>query len=157
MPRSYSVSFEKVSVSAVQDLVQIAGAAGKTLKIKSVNVADVDATAPTTNQQLALRCRFLPATVTNGSGGATPTPRPFDPGDPAASFTALTNNTTKATTSGTATILREDGCNVYAGYTYPFPTPPIIGPSESFVFELITAPATTLTLSGTVEVEETGG
>lgn len=156
MARRYAVTFEKVTVTAVQDLVQIIGAAGKIVRIIEVSVSDVDSTLPTA-QMMALRCRFLPATVTNGSGGSSPTPRPFDPGDAAASLTAKANSTTPATTNATAVVLREDGAHLYAGYSYPFPSPPIIGPSESFVFELITAPSTTWVMSGTVTVEEIGG
>lgn len=156
MARRYNVSFEKVTVSAVQDLVTILGAAGKMCRIIEVSVADVDATAPT-NTNLALRVRYLPATVTAGSGGSTPTPAKMDPGDAAASFTAHANDTVKSTTSGTAIILREDGANVFGGYSYMFPSPPVVGPSEAVVFELITAPSASLTLSGNVLVEEIGG
>lgn len=160
MPREYVVTFEKVSVTAVQDFFQIKGASGKILRIKEVTITDVDQTLPT-NQQMALRMRFLPATVTDGSGGSTPTPQKTDPGDAAASFTALANNTSKATTNGTAVTIREDGANLYAGYSYAWPPAdrPVIGPSESFVAELLTAPvsAGTWVMSGTVTVEEMGG
>ena len=156
MPRTYSVTFEEVACTAAQDLVQIIGAAGKTLRILRQYVAMTD-TSPPTNQQFAIRSRFLPATVTNGSGGSSPTPRPFDPGDASASFTAKANSTTPATTNGTAAILEENGCNSFAGYDYMFPRPPIIGPSESFVFELLAAPSGTPHLSGGVIVEEMGG
>lgn len=156
MPRTYSVKFEAVTVSAAQDLFQIIGASGKTLKIRRVAVADIDTTLPTA-QMMELRCRFLPATVTNGSGGSAPTPEPFDPGDAAASFTAKANSTTKATTNSTAVVLEENGCHIYAGWDYSFPFPPTIGPSESFVFELLSSLSGTCTLSGTCVVEETGG
>ena len=156
MPRTYSVTFEEVACTAAQDLVQIKGAAGKMLRILRQYVALTD-TSPPTNQQFALRSRFLPATVSDGSGGTTPTPRPFDPGDAAASFTALANSTSKATTNGTATILEENGANSFAGYDYMFPRPPVIGPSESFVFELLAATTGTPHLSGGVIVEEMGG
>jgi hypothetical protein len=156
MPREYSVTFEQVSVAAAQDLVQIEGASGKMLRIKRIYVASSDTTAPA-NQQLALRARFLPATVTNGSGGSSATPRPFDPGDPSASFSALINNTTKATTGGTALVLEDNACNIFAGYDYMFPYPPDIGPSESFVFELLSTVTGTVHLSGGVVVEEIGG
>lgn len=156
MPRTYAVSFEEVAATAAQDLVQVNGAAGKMLKILSVAVAMAD-TSPPVNQQFAIRCRFLPATVTNGSGGSSPTPQPFDPGDAAASFTAKANNTSKATTSGTAAILLEDSSNSFAGYLYTFPRPPLVGPSEGFVFELLNAPIGSPHLSGTVLVEEQGG
>ncbi len=156
MPRAYSVTFEQVSVAAPQDLLQIKGASGKILRILRVWVGSTDTTIPT-SQQIATRCRFLPATVTDGSGGSTPTPRPFDPGDAAASFTALANSTSKATTNGTATVLDEHGDHVYAGYDYMFPKPPVIGPSESFVFELLSTVSGTVHLSGGAVVEELGG
>jgi hypothetical protein len=156
MPRTYAVSFEQVACSQAQDLVQITGAAGKILRILSVAATMADQSPPT-NQQIALRGRFLPATVTNGSGGSSPTPQPYDPGDAAASFTAKANSTTKATTNGTASVLLEDACNAFGGYLYMFPRPPVVGPSEAFVFELLNAPNGTMHISGTVVVEETGG
>jgi hypothetical protein len=156
MPRTYSVTSEEVAASAAQDLIQVNGAAGKMLRILSVAMAMTDQSPPT-NQQFGLRCRFLPATVSNGSGGSSPTPQPFDPGDAAASFTAKANSTSKATTSGTASILLEDGANAFAGYLYTFPRPPVIGPSEAFVFELLNAPNGSPHLSSYVVVEEMGG
>lgn len=156
MPRRYAVSFEQVAATGPQDLLQINGAAGKILRIISVSVAMAD-TSPPTNQQFGLRARFLPATVSGGSGGSTPTPQPYDPGDAAASFTAKANNTSKATTSGTASILLEDACNSFAGYQYMFPAPPTIGPSEAFVWELLSTPVGSPHLSGTAIVEEMGG
>lgn len=155
MPREYSVSFEKVSITAVQDLVTILGATGKMCRVKRCTIIDVESTAPT-NEQLALRFRILPATVSAGSGGSMPTPRPFDPGDAAATFTAHANDTSKTTTSGTAEIVEEGGCNVFGGYDYFFPYPPLIGPTSAGVFELITAPSVTIICSGTVVVEEMG-
>lgn len=156
MPRTYSVSFENISMASAQDLLQIKGATGKMLRILRIWWGATDTTAPT-NQQISLRARFLPAAVTDGSGGSTPTPRPMDPGDAAASFTALANDTTKATTSGTAAILEENGVNVFSGYDYMFPRPPVVGPSESFVFELLSTVTGTLHASGGAIVEEIGG
>jgi len=156
MARTYAVTFEQIAVSSPQDLLEIKGATGKMLRILRAFVAATDTTAPT-NQQLSLRARFLPATVSDGSGGGTPTPRPMDPGDAAASFTALSNNTSKATTSGTAAILEENACNVFSGYDYMFPRPPVVGPSEAFVFELLSTVTGTVHLSGGCIVEEMGG
>ena len=156
MARTYAVTFEQISVSSPQDLVQVKGAAGKMLRILRIFTSATDTTAPT-NQQLSLRARFLPATVTDGSGGSTDTPRPMDPGDASASFTALINNTTKATTNGTAAVVEENACNVFSGYDYMFPRPPVVGPSESFVFELLSTVSGTVHLSGGVLVEEMGG
>jgi hypothetical protein len=154
--RTYKVTFEGVAVSAPQDLVQINGASGKMLKILRQWASATDTTLPTA-QMLQIRSRFLPATVTNGSGGSSPTPQKTDAGDANASFTALANNTSKATTSGTASILEENGCHVFSGYDVTFVRPPVVGPSESFVFELLSTPSGTLHLSGGIEVEEIGG
>lgn len=156
MARVYRIMFEDVAVSAVQDLLQIKGAAGKMVRIKRWWWGATDTTAPT-NQQIKTRCRFLPATVTDGSGGTTPTVSKNDPGDASASLTALANNTVKATTSGTAIVLDEGGDNVFSGRDIMATNPPVIGPSESFVFELLSTPTGTLHLSGGVEVEEMGG
>jgi len=154
MGRMYSVSFTAVSVTAAQDLIGIYGAAGKMCRPRRVSVNIAASTLPTA-VGLELRCRFLPATVTAGSGGTAPTPQKLDPGDAAASFTARANDTTPATTSGTAAVLESNGCHIFAGYDYRFSFPPNIGPSEAFVFELLNT--VTATLSGTVIVEELGG
>lgn len=154
--RIYSVVFNEVTVSVAQDLFQIKGATGKMLRIRRVSINAAATTVPTA-QGFSLRCRFLPATVTDGSGGSTPTPQPMDPGTSAASFTALANSTTKATTSGTAKILESNGCHISAGYDYQFPEPPTVGPSESFVFEMLNTPTGTVVVSGTALVEEIGG
>jgi len=106
---------------------------------------------------LETRCRFLPATVTNGSGGSTPTISKVDPGDSAASFTVLANNTTKATSSGTAIVADESGDHIYSGYDNTFAVRSPIGPNEAFVFELLSTVSGTVHLSGGVTVEEIGG
>lgn len=158
MPRTYKVTFENVAVSAAQDLVQIKGAAGKILKIKRVSVGATNTTLVTA-QGLQIRCRFLPATVTDGSGGTVPTPQKMDPGDAAASFTTLVNNTSKASTSATPVVLEEAGVHIFAGHdlTFPVGTEPVVGPSESFVYELLSTVTGSTNMSGSVTVEEAGG
>jgi hypothetical protein len=155
MGRRYQVSTEGVLVAAAQDLAQIIGASGKILRIRRVHVGATDTTEPTA-QQLELRCQFLTG-VTNGSGGSSPTPRPFDAGDAAASFTAKANSTTPAT--GTAVTLEEWGCHIANGWTWVWPDAetPIVGPSESFVFGLLSTVSGTVHLSMSVTVEELGG
>lgn len=155
MPRIYNVTFSGVTVTAAQDLVQVKGATGKTLRILTQWVGATDTTAPT-NQQLQLRSRVLPATVTDGSGGSTPTPAKDDQGDAAATFTALANSTTRATTSGTAAVVLEKGENILGGHDYAFTKPPTVAAGQSFVFELLSTVSGTVHLSGGVTVEEVG-
>ncbi len=158
MGRIYTISTLNVAVSAAQDLVQVIGAAGKMVKLRRVSVGATDTTLPTA-QMMELRCRFLPATVTNGSGGTSPTAEPVDTGDAAASVTAKANSTTPATTSATAVLLQAWGVHIYAGldYTFPAASQPTCGPSESVTFELLSTLSGTCHLSTTVEVEEIGG
>jgi hypothetical protein len=156
MPRSYVVGSENILVAAAQDLLQIKGASGKMLDILRVWCGCTDTTLVTA-QGMRFRCRYLPATVTDGSGGSTSTPRPTDPGDAAASFTCLTNNTTPATTSGTAAVLNTEGDHAFSGINLPFKNPPQVGPSESFTFELLSTVSGTVHLSSGAEVTERGG
>lgn len=155
MGRKYRVTFVGVAVSAAQDLVQITGATGKMMRILRHWVGCTD-TSVATGQMISLRARFLPATVTVGAAGTTGiTPSKNDPGDAAcSSSTCATNNTTQATTSGTAIITYSNGCHLYQGDNWRYDEPPVVGPSEGFVFELLSTVSGTVHLSGGVEIEE---
>jgi len=157
MGRVYKVTFSGVLVSAAQDLVQIKNGSGsnKVLRIlkRWVNATD---TVLVTGQSIQIRERRLPATVTDGSGGSSATPQPADGGDPAATFTAAVNNTTKATTTGTPSVIFEDGCHIFNGFDDTHDEPPTIAPGQSYVFELLSTVAGTVHLSGGVGVEEIG-
>lgn len=155
MPRTYTVSFENVVISAAQDLIQIKGASNKVLRVKRLWLGMTSTTLQTA-QGLRLRVRQLPATVTDGSGGSTPTPQLLSPGDAAASFTALVNNTTPATTSGTAHVLYDRGVHNYSGDDLVFAVPPEVIPSTSIVYELLSTVLGTCAFSGGAEVEEYG-
>jgi len=155
MPRTYYVAFENVAISAAQDLVSIKGSSGKTCKLKRIVLGATD-TSLQIAQSLRIRCRYFPATMTQGSGGSTPTPSPADPGDAAASFTAHTNDTTQATDSGTAVNIPCVGVHNYAGIDMSFPDAPVAGLNEGFTFELLSTVSGTCHFSGSAVVEETG-
>lgn len=156
--RIYKSTFENVTVTVAQDLIQLTGAAGKMLFVRRIWVGNTNTTLSTA-QMLSLRYRFLPATVTAGSGGSTPAIAKTDPGDAAASGVVLANNTTKATTSGTAQEYEANACHIYAGWDYTFPSDAriAIGPSEAFTFELLSTVSGTVALSGGIEFGEVGG
>ncbi len=158
MGRKYRVTFVGVAVSAAQDLILITGATGKMMKILRHWVGCTD-TVLATGQGLQLRARFLPATVSVGSGGSTGvTPSKNDPGDAAcSSSTCGANNTSKTSTNGTAITLYENGVHLYQGDNWRYDEPPVVGPSEAYVFELLSTVSGTVHLSGGVEIEEMGG
>jgi len=157
MSRIYKVTFENVAVSAAQDLVQIKNnTTTKVLRILRRWVGATDTTIPT-GQMLRLRERILGATVSDGSGGSTPTPAKTDVGDAAASFSALCNNTTPATTNGSSYVQYATGAHIFNGFDDIHDEPPVLINGESYVFELLSTVTGTVHLSGGVEVEELGG
>lgn len=151
--RIYTVGFNNVTLSAAQDLICIYAGASKIFAILSINIGQVTATA-VANQRI--RIRYLPTTVTAGSGGSAGTIKPIVPGDAAATITARINDTTQATTSGTAVDLWDDQWNVINGMLFvpPIPSRPMVcGLSGAITLSLDTAPAS-LVASGSITVEE---
>lgn len=152
--RQYSVVSNNVSVSAVQDLVSVTAGATKILGIVSVDIGQVTAT---TVGNLEVTLKYLPSTVTAGSGGASATVSPLNPSDAAATATARKNDTSQATTSGTAITLWSGVWNVINNLTWQ-PTSairlPIIGLSGAFVVSLNTAPGSAMTVNCSVVFEE---
>lgn len=155
MGRIYTVSFKNVTISAAQDLISLKGSTGKVCRARRAWLSMNDTTLQTA-QGLRLNIKYASATITLGSGGSAPTPRPLDPGDSAASFTARANDTTPATTSGAFTDLNPDGGHNYGGFNLSFRDGPVFGLNEGIVFELLSTVSGTCNYSGGVEVEEMG-
>ncbi len=147
--RVYSVSFEEISISAVQDLFQVIAAAGKPIRIIGFVLGQ---RTLTTTENLGI---LIHRGTTNGSGGGSPTPAPLNPSDSAAAFTAETNNTTQATEG---TILHGATWNVVGPFIW-LPPPEMwidaTGGGE-IVVELQTAPSGAMTAYGTLYVMEAG-
>jgi hypothetical protein len=152
--RLYQLGFSNVTVSAVQDLFLLLAGASKIVAIQSVSLGQVTNTAV---QNLRVRGRYLPTTVTNGSGGSAGTIGRTNPSDAAATATARTNDTTQASTSGTAVDIFDDVWNTVNGFLWLPPIigrPPIIGLSGAFVLSLDTAPSAGMVSNGTIVFEE---
>ena len=94
MPRRYPVTFEKISISAAQDLFELYFGASiyKGLRVIRQWLDVADTTLPASGF-LGLRSRVLGATVTHGSLGAAAQIGNKLAGDTPASFTANANNT----------------------------------------------------------------
>lgn len=152
----YTTTFEGVAVSAAQDLVSLKAAAAVPIRILRYWVNAIDTSLPV-SQMLELRARLLPATVTQGSGGTVPTPQKIgSQGDAAAVTTAHVNDTSKATTGGTAVITDEQGCHIYNGYDSAIQgrDPLTVAAAAGFVWELLSTVSGTVHLSGGVDWEE---
>jgi hypothetical protein len=122
--RAYAVEFHNVTLTTAggdQDLFYIKPAADKICVLEAIYLSNVGVAADAGDAQEELHrieIMRLPATVTVGSGGAAMTPNPLSTNDTAAGFTARINDTTVATTSGTALWLHSDGWNVRIPYAW---------------------------------------
>jgi hypothetical protein len=153
MGRQYSVIFSAVAVTAAQDLFEITPADDKPVRLRGLFVGQTS-DAGDANDEL-LQVQIIRGYTTSGSGGSAPTPAPLSSIDTAAGFTAEVNNTTVANT-GTAVTLHADTFNVRAGYQLWFPPEncPMASQANTTIVVRITAPADSLTMSGTLYVEE---
>lgn len=155
--RLYSVSFENVAVTASQDLFEVTPADDKPVRLHSISISQSSDAGDAAAE--LLRLAVIRGHTTGGSGGSTPTPRPLNRSDAAAGFAAETNNTTIAST-GTTHQLDAFTLNVQSG-GYPIIYTPEMRPEASqadttIVVRLMAAPADSLTMSGTIIVEELG-
>ncbi len=151
--RAYSVSFSGVSVSAVQDLIGLYCGSAMACELHGIEIGQITAT---TVAALRVSVKRLTATVTSGSVGTSATPRKALSGDAAATATARINDTTQATTSGTAETLHSDVLNVINGLSFFWPPNdiPVIGLNQAAVVSLDTAPGSAMTMSGTLYFAE---
>jgi len=151
--RVYTVTTHAITLASITEFAEIKGAAGKMIFLLRAQWVATDTSIPTA-QMIDTSFKWLGATLTDGTGGATTTPGAVDPGDAAASFTCKTNNTTASTSSGTTTVLLNVGGHVFNGIDQRFAMPGseggglppalIAGPSEAISWALNS------TVSGTV-------
>ncbi len=158
MGRKYAINFSSVAVTAVQDLYEVLVPADAVMILHRLTVTQETEEGDAQDEQLKCSISRVIGAPTSGSGGGTPTPIALEEGDAAAGITAETNNDTQLT-GGTKTVLHEEAWNVRAGWDY-FPPPehrPVFSPSTRCLVELEEAPADSVTISGTMVVEELGG
>ena len=140
MSRPYAVGFSNVSISAVEDLFGIYAGSVKAFEVHSFVIGQITAVSV---GNLRIRGIILPATVSAGSGGTTPTLFPISTDRTSATITAHANDTSQATTNGTAQLIHSDAYNVVNGYQWVWPVSdrPVIEPSQAFILSLDTAPS----------------
>ncbi len=154
MSEVFTIVCENIAVSAVQDILAAYAASTKSLQLLGVEVA---ANGQTTVGNYPIRVRYLPATVTAGSGGAAVTPHNVNPGGAAASFTARRNDVTQAVSGGTAVTYIASQLNPINGYYNMPPVQPGDEPKSAISGALVVsldAIAGTLGLSATMWLRE---
>ena len=156
--RTYSVTFDNVSVSAVQDLFTLIAASNKPCYLLGYEFSQTLHGDVGDAKEEMLRIKIGRGLTAAGSAGTTPTPVPMDSSvEAAAGLTAHVNDTTQATT-GTEVVIANIAFNARVGAKewYPPEARPGFNSSGLLRFALLSAPANALTLSGTVYVAEAG-
>lgn len=154
--RIYTVSFNAVAVTAAQDFFEISPADDKPVEIIGLFLSQYSDAGDAQDELLSWS--VVRGHTTSGSGGSAPTPRPVNPSDTAAGFTAEVNNTTIAS-AGTGVTLHADSFNVRAGLPLWLPETCEWGASQAnttIAVRLLAAPTDSLTMNGTLYVREHG-
>lgn len=153
MGRWYTVEMAPTAVTAQVDLFEIQPADDQPCRLRGWTLAQTSDAGDAQAELLGFT--IIRGFTTSGSGGRTPTPAPIDPTESAASFRAETVNTTLAR-DGTGVTLWSDAINVQApaGIWLPEEAAPVVRQGLFLVMRLDAAPADSLTLKGTLVVEE---
>jgi len=157
MAEMYSASFSAVAVTAAQDFFELIVPSTKVVLVHEVLLGQSSDVGDAAEEILNLLFKRGVGSTTGTGGTQAATPVKMETGQSAAGSTYDYNNTTKMT-AGTITTLRADTWNVRGPYQW-LPTPetrPVLAPSERFTVELVSAPADSLTVSGTLIFEEIG-
>lgn len=140
------------------DLIEISPASNKPVKLRRFLIGQTSEVGDTAEEGLRISIILLPATLTSGSGGSTVTKTYPSSASGAASATIEANNTTVATTSGTAATLYELAWNVRATPTefvwYDDAFMPRVVNGEGLVIRLQTTAADDITAVWTAELIE---
>ena len=153
MSEIFVIQCENIAVSAGQDILAAYSGSSVKLKLLSVQLA---ANGQTVVGNYPIRIRYLPATVTAGSGGSAVTPGNVDPNGSSATFTARRNDTSHATTGGTAVDIA-DQFNPINNYYWQPPREDAALKANlngAIVLSLDASPAGSINVSATLMIEQ---
>lgn len=160
MGRIYTVPYAGTITNAGgdSDLLELSPADDKPVKLRGWSIGQTSEVGDAAEEGLRISVIRLPATVTSGSGGSAVTPAALDSADVAAGFAAECNNTTVATTSGSAVTVSEHAWNERASpWDFFYPDErfcPKAKQGEAIVVRMQTTPADDLSGAVTFWVEE---
>lgn len=152
----YTASFKDIAVTAAQDLFEITAPSGAAVVIHGWSVSQKSEVADAAEEGLTLVTNRGVGSTTSGNGTSV-TPQPTDDDTAAAAATVERNATTiMAAGSGSIEQLEVHAWNIRAPFImfYPPELRPKIKASARWTLELETAPADSITMSGTLYFEE---
>lgn len=154
MGRTYWVDLTPTAVTVAADLLEITAADDKPVEVLDQDILQTTELGDAAEEVIGLQ--WVRGNTTSGSGGSAPTPRPCDPDDAAAGFTAEVFNTTQAS-AGTAVNVGRAGWNVRVPQVrsqLPEGRPKTTQAAGLLVLRMAAAPADSVTISGAVLVRE---
>lgn len=154
--RRYWIDLTATAVTVAADLLEITPATNKPVKIISVNLFQTTDLGDAAEEIIGLL--WVRGHTTSGSGGSSPTPRPCDRSGASAGFTCEVFNTTQAS-AGTTHNLAREGWNIRVPYIRPFvPEEQVTATAAdtTLILRMAAAPADSITISGSICVEEMG-
>lgn len=147
--RVFATTFSDVAVTAQQDLFELLPVANKPVRIIAAFITQLSDVGDAAEEML--RIAIIRGYTSSGSGGSAGASVPMDSNQSAAACSVEVNNTTVATT-GTGVVLHSETFNIRTGWAY-IPVPearPRVQNAETMVVRLLTTPADSLTMSGTL-------
>ncbi len=156
--RIYSSVFDGVAVTVVQDLFELIPAATAAIEVLSVHLSQETEVADAAEEMLTIAIQAHSGAITPGSSGSDPAVVPTHLGD-AASVTVVGANNTTEISGGSAVTHAIHNWNIRVPLDIIWiPETRIwISPTDAFTVTLLTAPADSITMGGTVYFREVGG
>lgn len=150
----FKIPMSAVSVSTAQDLWHIKVGATYPLLVHEIVLSQKTLVAVEGRDIKLVR---QTVTVTQGSGGSTPTPQNIAPGGATSGCIIHMNDTTQAS-AGTLTTLHADVWQFLNGFFWmPAPEDRIfVAPGTGFIVSFPAAPSAAMVASGTITYEELG-
>jgi len=155
--RIYYVDIAPVAVTVAVDIVELTPADDKPISIHAIlDILQTTDVGDAAEEIIGLV--WVRGHTTSGAGGVVVTPRPKNPSDVAAGFTAEALNTTQATL-GTPVNLPRHGWNIRIPLSITYT--PEIRPEASqgqttLILRMAAAPLDSITMSGSITVGEVG-
>lgn len=161
MGRVYSLSYTGTLTNSGgnADLLELTPADDKPVRLLGFVLSQSSEEGDAAEEAIRCTIQRFPATVTSGSGGSAVTGQVPNSGEVAAGFSAECNNSTVATTSSTAVVLKEFSWNVRVPYEFWYPEEklqPKAKQGEAIIVRCEDTPADDITITITFWVEEEG-
>lgn len=153
--RVYSVTFQAVAVTAVQDLFELLAGSSFGFHLLSVHLSQSTEIADAEEEMMRIAIEGHSGAITSGSGGSAGAEVPTNIGNAASGVVSEINNTTEMS-GGAKVTHHEEAWNVRVPMTLIWmpETRIYVAPTDGLTVTLLSTPTDSITMSGTIYYEE---